>query len=518
MKLLLLLPSLAHAFVRQVRLVPRASQPTPGTTGFTRMFAETKEYASSESTTTSNDSIDSKIPYKFYNSTMPPRTAQLQSYQARHAEISSSFVPTTFSPPPLLSNKHLQTIGGVFLRTNCAYYSNISSVLSGIFNTILNIQQNEYLTATNHENWYYDKRERIITPGGGAFFTVDHKYYKPDVGKDAESRGTVIIIHGLESNSNSTLCTDMSTAFLQKGYDVSVLNFRGCCGTDVSKLYQDGTLVKNGENSLMYHLGFVDDLIYYLSLLAARSRDNAEKKPIYLSGFSLGANVVLKALGQMGTDAIDLYNVAGASVAGAPFDTERNYLQFHQDPISRLVYVESLLNKLKERAREILEVQYDGNVNASGFDYQGSIDANTIYDLETACVAPLFGFDDHIDYYRKTSCGYFLDRICVPTYVVNAMDDPFFDSSYVPWDKVYGGESCDGSSHEGAPIKIALTKEGGHLGYIFHQMDDDSSNGETRKASWISKELARFIDHAHGEIHSKERPLRVGVGLSLPLL
>lgn len=57
----------------------------------------------------------------------------------------------------------------------------------------------------------------------------------------------MIIIHGLESNSNSTLCTDMSTAFLQKGYDVSVLNFRGCCGTDVSKLYQDGTLVKMGR-------------------------------------------------------------------------------------------------------------------------------------------------------------------------------------------------------------------------------------------------------------------------------
>jgi predicted alpha/beta-fold hydrolase len=218
----------------------------------------------------------------------------------------------------------------------------------------------------------------------------------------------------------------------------------------------------------------------------------------------------------MGSDAIDLYNVAGAAVAGAPFDTERNYLQFHQDPISRLVYVQSLLNKLKERAREILEVQYDGKVEDAGFDYQGSMDANTIYELETACVAPLFGFRDHIDYYRKTSCGYFLDSICVPTYVVNAMDDPFFDSSCVPWDKVYVGESEDGSTHGGAPVKIAFTKEGGHLGYIFHQTDGDNSDGETAKASWISEELARFINHVHREVHSKEQVLRVGS--SLPLL
>ena len=294
---------------------------------------------------------------------------------------------------------------------------------------------------------------------------------------------------------------------------MSVVNFRGCCGTDVSALYHDGTLIKNGENTLMYHLGFVDDLIYYLSLLASKQSDTdgKKKKPIYLSGFSLGANVILKALGQLGTTALDL-GVVGAAVAGAPFDTERNYMQFHQDPISRIVYVENLLNKLKERARDILDVQYDGDVNAAGFDYEGTMSANTIYELETACVAPLFGFDDHIDYYRKTSCGYYLESIAVPTYVVNARDDPFFDSSYVPWDKVYGGESGDDTGNNGgAPVNIVFTDEGGHLGYIFHEAD--GNNGDSKKASWISEELARFVEHAHGEMFTKQGEASIG---SLP--
>ena len=356
----------------------------------------------------------------------------------------------------------------------------------GLLDSLLNIGSNEYVNPTKEEEWYYDERERVLTPSSGAFFTVDHKYV---VDADSPSRGRVVIVHGLESNSNSSLCVDMSSAFIGRGYDVSVINFRGCCGTDVKSLYDDGTLAKNGENTLMYHLGFVEDLIYYLSILAEKN-----DKPVYLSGFSLGANVVLKALGQMGADAIDLYGVAGAAVAGAPFDTERNYLQFHQDPISRAIYVESLLNKLKSRAREILDVHYDGDADSAGFDYAGSMSANTIYELESACVAPLFGFEDHIDYYRKTSCGYYLERIGVPTLIVNAKDDPFFDAGYIPRDKV-----CNGSGEGGAPVKIVMTDGGGHLGYIFHQVDGESKEKE-RKASWISEELARFVDHAHFEI------------------
>ena len=500
-------------------LPPRGHPPQPNE--FKTLHAKTTSTTESWTTdSTLSSSTERQPSYRFYNSTKPPITPKLQSYQTKHAPIASSFRSSTFKPLPLLSNRHLQTIGGVFLRSNpnCAYFRNVLSSLAGIVSSLWNIRQNEYITPMAGNDWYYDRRERIVTPSGGSFFTVDHKYYNSTTtATKSSSRGTVIIVHGLESNSNSSLCIDMSNAFLSKGYDVSVINFRGCCGTDVSSLYEDGTLVRNGENGLMYHLGFVDDLIYYLSLLALRSTSNDSKTPIYLSGFSLGANVILKALGQMGPNTVDLYSISGAAVAGAPFDTERNYLQFHNDPISRRIYVENLLNKLKQRADEILQVYYDGDANAAGFDYQKSMDANTIYELESACVAPLFGFEDHIDYYRKTSCGYFLDGICVPTYVVNAKDDPFFTPEYVPWDKVYGGKSGYDFDGGGAPVKIAFTEEGGHLGYIFHQREEDE-NEESDKASWISEELARFVDHAHRELFAEDSTAGAGSDSSLPLL
>jgi predicted alpha/beta-fold hydrolase len=81
-----------------------------------------------------------------------------------------------------------------------------------------------------------------------------------------------------------------------------------------------------------------------------------------------------------------------------------------------------------------------------------------------------------LDYYRKTSCGYYLERIGVPTLIVNAGDDPFFDREYVP-------------EEGGAPVKIVVTERGGHLGYIFHRVDGDGQS-EKSKASWISEELA----------------------------
>ena len=42
--------------------------------------------------------------------------------------------------------------------------------------------------------------------------------------------------------------------------------------------------------------------------------------PIYLSGFSLGANVVTRYLADEGIDAVVKYNIEGAAVNAVPFN------------------------------------------------------------------------------------------------------------------------------------------------------------------------------------------------------
>ena len=63
------------------------------------------------------------------------------------------------------------------------------------------------------------------------------------------------------------------------------INFRGCSGEPN---------LTNGA----YHLGFTDDMKYFLSMISLGTNC-----PIYLVGFSLGANVILKLLGELGTSA-----------------------------------------------------------------------------------------------------------------------------------------------------------------------------------------------------------------------
>jgi predicted alpha/beta-fold hydrolase len=140
--------------------------------------------------------------------------------QKRAAIIAESFQRESFDPLPFTTNTHFQTIAGVFLRKvpECAYVSDLSLTFEKAIKSLKEDDQ------TEGECDYWDYRERVATPDGD-FFDVDHKIAK------GESQGQVLIIHGLESNSNSSLCVEMARAYEKIGLNVACLNFRGCSGT-----------------------------------------------------------------------------------------------------------------------------------------------------------------------------------------------------------------------------------------------------------------------------------------------
>jgi len=427
------------------------------------------------------------------------RSETIRRYQERASKIASSFKPSKFKPLPLLKNRHLQTISGVFLRSdpNCAYITKESRILSSLLQTVANQKESQDLDCD-----FWDLRKRMDTPDGD-FYHVDIKYavhHRQKLSDDGDhkfwwrsnegSKGTVMVLHGLESNSNSTLSTDMADAYVNAGFDVAFLNFRGCSGVP-------------NDTIGGYHLGFTDDLQHLLNHITSQQNgSNVDggnnpkdpKWPIYLSGFSLGANVVLKALGELGESAQTMYNIRGASVTGAPFDQERN-IHFVDGPgFNRAIYATNFLRTMKVRAQDQLEKFCDGDVCTVDFDYEMGMKAKTIAEFENAFIAKVYGFTDNVDYYQQTSCIYFLDGIAVPTLVLNAADDPFFDPDFFPWEK-----GCDFRGGDGTlPIKLVQTENGGHLGYMFHQPDGGDVVGSVgMKSSWMPTELARFVRHIH---------------------
>ena len=103
-----------------------------------------------------------------------------------------------------------------------------------------------------------------------------------------------------------------------------------------------------------------------------------------------------------------------------------------------------------------------GNAHTQAFNYISSMKAETIADFETGYIAPIYGYKDNVDYYRMTSCGYFLMDIAVPTYVINLVDDPFIDPACFPLESTYMGGG-------NAPVLMKQLDHGGNSAYMFHQ-------------------------------------------------
>jgi predicted alpha/beta-fold hydrolase len=398
---------------------------------------------------------------------------RLRDLQKRGIPIASSFIPSDYNPHPLLQNRHLQTILGVFIRDEpgVAYIqkSNVFQEIFPVGKAILSALPSVIgKKDTESECDFWDQRVRFETPDND-FFHVDYKYQNPEI--EGGGEGMVVIIHGLESNSNSTLCQNMARAYAENNMDVACVNFRGCGGNP-------------NDSILQYHGGWTQDMLLFLDKWAEGNKE--KKRPMYITGFSLGANVAMKLLGDLSMDAVDKYNIRGAAVSGAPFDLVFHWRQLIDVEFNRIVYAGSMLKSMKRKTQYITDRFLEGNTETDVFDYWKCMNATTIAEIEDGMIAPIYGFKDRFEYYEKSASLPVIDKIAVPTFVINAGDDPFFNPDHFPWEK-----DCEAGGV--APLKLTRTEKGGHLGHLFHRIE----NEDERPASFAPMELARFLEHVH---------------------
>lgn len=386
-------------------------------------------------------------------------SGKLKAHQRVAGALAASFEAEDFNPVPWFSNNHFQTICGYLARD----IPESSYIKNGNIMPFVGAAVGSFLRRNNRAKCnFWDEREEVRTPDGDWF----HADYKAAEGSP---KGLVILLHGLEANAESALSRGIASAYEDLGMDVVCLNFRGCSGEPNDTL--------GG-----YHAGFTGDLKYCLELLKS---EFAELPPIYLSGFSLGGNVVLKALGELGLDAVKRYNIKGAAVACPPFDLERDIRFLNKQGFNRAVYANGLLEKFKDKVQDQLETLCNGDESTHRFNFHDTMAASTTQEFDNAFIAPVYGFRDAAEYYEKCSSMFFLEKIAVPTLVIRAKDDPFFDPEAIPQYLTYeeGGR---------APVKIVETAHGGHLGYAFQQLDDEAAKPNR---SWLPYQLARFLQH-----------------------
>ena len=134
-------------------------------------------------------------------------------------EIASTFIPGKFDP--LITDCHVQTIGGFFLRDTPAAYVPRNQPIAQAKRIIQGIRMTKEKSKAKKKQPFWDARETIETPDGD-FFHADTKYAAD------ETASMVIMLHGLESNSDSDLSKQIASACVANGMSFTCVNFRSC--------------------------------------------------------------------------------------------------------------------------------------------------------------------------------------------------------------------------------------------------------------------------------------------------
>lgn len=244
----------------------------------------------------------------------------------------------------------------------------------------------------------------------------------------AAPRGEIILVHGLEGSSESGYARSMAYAALARGYAVHRFNMRGCGGTEELSV-------------LSYHAGQTSDL-----LKVAKERRSITGAPVFIAGYSLGANVALKLAGELGEDAKGL--LAGVCAVSAPIDLAACAEALNRP--ANFLYQNRFLVRLKERIRRKNRLSPD----VYTLDHLPKV--KSIVDFDDHYTARLFGFGTAANYFRTQSSNQFLENIRVPALITIAKDDPLIPH------RVYDHPALDSNPN----IRYAPVDHGGHLGFI----------------------------------------------------
>lgn len=154
------------------------------------------------------------------------------SLQKLAFEIASTFDPAKFDP--LITDRHVQTIGGFFLRHTPAAYLPRDKPIESAKRILGGIRQTRE-KATQPKQAFWHVRETVETPDGD-FFHADTKFAAD------ETAPMVIMLHGLESNSDSELSKQLASACVANGMSFTCVNFRSCSEDEHGNLIPNAKL------------------------------------------------------------------------------------------------------------------------------------------------------------------------------------------------------------------------------------------------------------------------------------
>jgi predicted alpha/beta-fold hydrolase len=325
-----------------------------------------------------------------------------------------------FRPHPLLFGGHLQTLAGVYLPGPATAYR-----------------------AVRHQVAVSDDDAVVLHDDCPAGWRPGDR--------------TALLLHGLSGCHTSQYMQRIAAKLNDAGIRTFRKDLRGCgAGANLARL--------------PYHSGRSDDAVAALRFIA----ELCPASPATIIGFSLGANIVLKLLGELG--ASQCSGLDSAVAISPPVDLKAcsKNLSRWSNKIYDDHFVRSLWRTARSRANGNGAMDRSSKHRTGGFQFPQRR-PRRLYDFDDVYTAPISGFRDAEHYYRMCSSGQFVPAIRLPTLVIAAADDPMIPVRL--YDRVAWP----------ADVQLHITTGGGHLGFIGRRGDDlDCRWMDWRVVEWIA--------------------------------
>ncbi|MBL8075116.1 MAG: alpha/beta fold hydrolase, partial [Nitrospira sp.] len=203
---------------------------------------------------------------------------------------------------------------------------------------------------------------------------------------DRKACPTLLLVHGLEGSSESRYMRGIAVKAFRSGFNVVRLNQRTCGGTE----HLSPTLYNSGLSS--DYRAIIKELVHH---------DGLDR--IWLVGYSMGGNLVLKATGELGQSEPALAGVAAVcpninpTVCARALEEPRNW-----------IYHRHFVSQLKARLRR------KASLFPGKWDLSMLAHITTISQFDDYYTARDGGYRDGADYYNRAGSRHVLDRIAVP--------------------------------------------------------------------------------------------------------
>ena len=351
-----------------------------------------------------------------------------------------------FKPALGLANAHLMTLAPLAMRrtfplTDCAGEKFVVDPASSLSSIASQKPQPVPLKP--------DRNQVVVVLHRPEHLAQKNKNYAP-LTKNL-SQNLVVIVHGLEGSVESSYVKGVCEKALNIGFSVCRINLRNC---------GDTLHLARG----LYNAGMSEDIV----AVAADLKRRFGFDKIFLSGFSLGGNIVLKAAGEQGLSgagstrhadekagqaaeksSLCSENLIDAVCAVCP-PVELDQCVSTIERGENWLYEHGFLLSLKEKVRaknRLFPGRYDVEILPSISSLRG---------FDNAFTAPDAGYTDAAAYYFGASALRVVSAIDIPALVVAAVDDPL-----VPISSFTGKEITENKN-----VTLLTPKNGGHVAFV----------------------------------------------------